>query len=361
MPAVLLRIFRWFTGLIALGTLLTAWLPLLSPAFCWPAGFAGILFPIFFALSLLAIVCCLLMRRRWWMVPALAVLLSFRGPMVYFGVGGLRGDAPPRPESFTVMTFNSSYMGLKAYSRDSIVSDRILALLASASPDILCMQEFYSNDRPDRRDHYLDSVRLGGNYPAQFFAVHKTQWKTWHFGTVVFSRFPIIDTARIPFNGGYANNEDLLKLRLRVHNDTVTLLVAHFASYRLDGSNYKNGPNLSMLARLRHSFGARSRQALILKKEIDATKGPVIVAGDLNDVPLSYTYHTVRGNRLQDAFLQRGFGIGRTFAALSPTLRIDYLLPDDHFEVEAVDIFRGKQLQHFPLMARLSFRRPASQ
>ena len=37
---------------------------------------------------------------------------------------------------------------------------------------------------------------------------------------------------------------------------------------------------------------------------------------------------------MQDAFLKKGFGIGRTFSALSPTLRIDYIFTDKHFKIK---------------------------
>ena len=47
--------------------------------------------------------------------------------------------------------------------------------------------------------------------------------------------------------------------------------------------------------------------------------GNFIVTGDFNDVPNTYTYFTIRG-KLQDAFLKQGFGIGRTYSGISPTL-----------------------------------------
>jgi len=56
---------------------------------------------------------------------------------------------------------------------------------------------------------------------------------------------------------------------------------------------------------------------------------PAMVMGDLNDVPGSYAYTVVRGDR-KDAFLERGAGLGATFTSSSsivlqmiPTLRID--------------------------------------
>ena len=60
------------------------------------------------------------------------------------------------------------------------------------------------------------------------------------------------------------------------------------------------------------------------------------MTGDLNDVPNSYTYFKVRGV-FKDAFLEKGYGIGRTFRSLSPTLRIDYIFTDPRFKVQQLD------------------------
>ena len=37
---------------------------------------------------------------------------------------------------------------------------------------------------------------------------------------------------------------------------------------------------------------------------------------------------------MQDAFFKKGFGVGRTFAAISPTLRIDYIFADENFRID---------------------------
>jgi endonuclease/exonuclease/phosphatase family metal-dependent hydrolase len=65
----------------------------------------------------------------------------------------------------------------------------------------------------------------------------------------------------------------------------------------------------------------------------------VILCGDLNDVPSSYSYVTIRGKR-KDAFLEKGSGLGKTFVSgrsrflgWLPTLRIDFVLLDPEIEV----------------------------
>jgi endonuclease/exonuclease/phosphatase (EEP) superfamily protein YafD len=84
---------------------------------------------------------------------------------------------------------------------------------------------------------------------------------------------------------------------------------------------------------------------------------PVLFCGDLNDVPNSYTYSTVRG-RMQDAFLKKGFGIGRTFSAISPTLRIDYIFADDHFKIKQFNRLVKHYSDHFMLVADIELKAP---
>jgi endonuclease/exonuclease/phosphatase family metal-dependent hydrolase len=83
---------------------------------------------------------------------------------------------------------------------------------------------------------------------------------------------------------------------------------------------------------------------------MDDSPYPTIFCGDLNDTPNSYTYFTIRGD-MQDAFLEKGFGIGRTFSSLSPTLRIDFILTDDQFSIKQFTRVVKYLSDHFMLMA----------
>jgi endonuclease/exonuclease/phosphatase family metal-dependent hydrolase len=94
----------------------------------------------------------------------------------------------------------------------------------------------------------------------------------------------------------------------------------------------------------------RSKQAELVRRELDGSPYPVILCGDFNDLPNSFTYFKIKGDR-NDAFLQRGFGVGRTFASLSPTLRIDYILADKTLAVEQFKKTITPWSDHYPLVA----------
>jgi endonuclease/exonuclease/phosphatase family metal-dependent hydrolase len=89
-----------------------------------------------------------------------------------------------------------------------------------------------------------------------------------------------------------------------------------------------------IMRKLKKAFVIRGEQADIVRKFADASPYPTLLCGDFNDVPNSYAYWHIKGN-MQDAFLAKAVGIGRTFNSLSPTLRIDYLFASQHFVINS--------------------------
>jgi len=98
-------------------------------------------------------------------------------------------------------------------------------------------------------------------------------------------------------------------------------------------------------------------QADIIDQVRNNSPYPVVITGDLNDVPNSYTYFKVRGS-LKDAFLEKGYGIGRTFRSLSPTLRIDYIFTDPRFSVAQFKREKKNYSDHYMIVADIRRSRP---
>ncbi len=59
---------------------------------------------------------------------------------------------------------------------------------------------------------------------------------------------------------------------------------------------------------------------------------------------------------MQDAFLKRGFGIGRTFSAISPTLRIDYIFADKRFRIDQFKRIVKNYSDHYMLVADIELK-----
>jgi endonuclease/exonuclease/phosphatase family metal-dependent hydrolase len=133
-------------------------------------------------------------------------------------------------------------------------------------------------------------------------------------------------------------------VRIRINDDTIRVFATHLQSVQFRKNDYDAISEITsaddslidnsktVIAKLKKAMKLRSSQAEVVRQILDDSPYPVIFCGDLNDVPNSHTYFTIRGD-MQDAFLEKGFGIGRTFSSLSPTLRIDYIFTDHHFTI----------------------------
>jgi endonuclease/exonuclease/phosphatase family metal-dependent hydrolase len=98
----------------------------------------------------------------------------------------------------------------------------------------------------------------------------------------------------------------------------------------------------------------RASPANFIKDEMNHSPYPIIVCGDFNDVPVSYSYEKI-GKGMKNAFVEKGSGISRTFSSISPTLRIDNIFTDQNFKVVDYTRIKKSYSDHFPIIADLEY------
>ncbi|HSI91383.1 MAG TPA: endonuclease/exonuclease/phosphatase family protein, partial [Adhaeribacter sp.] len=150
---------------------------------------------------------------------------------------------------------------------------------------------------------------------------------------------------------------------LKVNGDTIRVYNAHFQSNRLRREDYEFLGNpreekekwlasKNILNRLKTGTIKRSNQVDVVASHIAASPYPVIICGDFNDPPSSYTYNRLRAN-LKDAFVESGRGFGNTYNGLIPLLRIDYILHHRRFRSSGFQVIKQDLSDHYPIMCRL--------
>jgi endonuclease/exonuclease/phosphatase family metal-dependent hydrolase len=227
------------------------------------------------------------------------------------------------------------------------------------------MEEFLESNNARKMDENISYISKQLNYPYYFFARdHRRKDKLYDNGVIIFSKYPLVDTMRIRYAGENSTTpgESLIYADINVNGQMIRLFATHLQSLRFEADDYFVLKNIakaedsvvrqskSVLKKFRHGYALRFKQAELLRDELDKSPYPEIICGDFNDVPNSFTYFRVKGNR-NDAFLKKGFGIGRTFAALSPTLRIDYILANKKLPVQQFKKTHLRCSDHFPLVA----------
>ena len=99
------------------------------------------------------------------------------------------------------------------------------------------------------------------------------------------------------------------------------------------------------------SYQNRVSEAIKIKKHINKSPYNVIVCGDFNDTPISYTFSNLKKG-LADAFQESGIGIGNSYVGI-PTLRIDYILHSKKYKSFNYKKNKYELSDHYPISCNI--------
>jgi endonuclease/exonuclease/phosphatase family metal-dependent hydrolase len=361
------RIFILTNWVVTLLFLLAVAAPYLPSGQFWVLGTLTLLFPIWLFSLLFFTVFWLLVKPRWSLLPIITLLIGWK---TITETIGLRWgtNAKHSSDAIKIMSWNVHMFDFYDYKKEPWVREKMWALINEQQPAIACFQEFaYTMPYKDKQ-YTLDVFKSKMPFSYSFIQSHpldSTELKKvgLHFGKAIFSQYPIINAHHV-FNKKGNYNYSFLYADVALPSGTVRVFNIHLQSLYFNNLNYefveKLGDNnetiedgsKNVLRKIRNGFYKRGEQADTIRKYIEQSPYPVIVCGDFNDVPGSYAYRTVKGN-LQDAFVEKGVGISRTFTRLSPTLRIDNIFADKSFEVEDYQCIPKTLSDHFPVIATI--------
>jgi len=225
--------------------------------------------------------------------------------------------------------------------------------------DIICMQEFAINQwRVD--DLKEENVRK----QLSKTPFYHTELSKGRFGVATFSKYPIIRKELVYADG---TTNACMCSDLLIGTDTIRVYNVHLKSvgFHDDNKDLLNNvvsaeyglPDVHdlryMIRIMKESSPARVQQVEILSSHIAQSPYPVIICGDFNEPPTSFSYRKTRGN-LKDAFVEAGAGRSATYdIGRIASLRIDYILYSDVFKAYSYESPRVLLSDHFPVMCRL--------
>jgi endonuclease/exonuclease/phosphatase family metal-dependent hydrolase len=332
-------IMKIITAICLFSLLMSYFAPYIHPETFWLMPFFGLAYPIVLIFSLFLLLFWIVLKSKWTFIVLFFILI---GGKLHFRTVTFSVFQKPIPESsnsFKIMSYNVQLFGRYSWVENEVPIERneIFKYLQEEDPDVICFQEFFQQDKPSKflTKDTLTKI-LGTKYIHERYT-HKEKERQ-NFGIAMFSKYEMISKGDIIFedldkkNNNYCIYADIVK-----EKDTFRIYNAHFQSVRLQLEDYKLfgetdsifvGHNKSntkkLIKKLNYAFKKRADQALIVKKHMNLSPYPVILCGDFNDTPMSYSYNCFYGNYI-DAFRKSGSGIGRTFAGKVPAGRIDYI------------------------------------
>lgn len=334
--------------------LLTCLIPFLNPARFWFIALLGLGFPFLFLLVLICMIITAIKKSKWFFLSLAALLISWQQVFAIFALHAPKNFAIEKsPETLRVLSWNVSSWTETNYSPDNIDRTGLRNLMMDAiqmeNADVLCFQEYFESSAPELFPANIPVLKKMGFTYFYFTPCFKMRGDALKTGLCIFSKYPIADSVFFK-PADHSNSEGLSIVDINFNGRIVRVCNTHLESPRLTKQEYgafnEVEESRTVLGKIKRAYSLRSQQAQMIRATIDTCKQPVILCGDFNDIPNSYSYFKIKDD-LQDAFLKKGLGIGRTFQFISPTLRIDYMLAGRQFNIEQFKKLDYKYSDHY--------------
>lgn len=328
----------------------------------WPVAFFGLAYPFLLAINLIFVFIWAVSLKPQVFLSLVVILAGwvFIARYVQFEIPFMKKKEPViTNNSFKVLSFNVRLFNRYQWLKNKSSNTEIFSFINKELPDIICFQEFFTRVNGEISEKNIIQKLAKTSY---HHIKYSSSGKNSNFGIATFSKYPIVGKGEILFEKTY---NLCIFTDIKIGKDTIRVYNNHLQSVRFLKKNYEFVDSLKfpysqkqfngiwdITSRLKLAFEYRAMQADAISKHIKKSPYPVIVCGDFNDTPVSYTYQTMSKN-LNDAFEEAGTGFGHTYLGRFPSYRIDYILFDNHFMAANYRSPKLRLSDHYPVFCRM--------
>lgn len=243
-----------------------------------------------------------------------------------------------KKRTIKILSWNSHGMGVFNKPVDKAFDQKILDFLQAQDADILCLPE-YSLTIDNILKPYAEKIIKNNGYIDYRFQADNSLNDKIYLGTAVFSKYPFRNYEAHQLSEYIYMMQGDVQLP---YDKVVRVFFVHLTTFGLSDKEKdyidevkRNSDSAKgaikrangFIKKLNTAYEHRASEVNKAIAIIRQSPYPVLLCGDFNDLPGSYTYTTMRGN-LNDAFLDKGVGFGRSYNRLLPTIRIDHFFYD---------------------------------
>ncbi len=280
----------------------------------------------------------LFMRKRLALLSIVTLLIGMNQITRFVG---FHFNQEKSPDQIIVCTYNS-----RSYNNNNRFEQFALQIDGKHNPDILCIQEI--------SESHVDAAKESSKFEHTHF----------HRGKMILTRYPILAKGHIQFdnsiNGCVWVDLDISGRTVRVYNTHLrSNRVTREAETLMDNIYSDKAQAFGKFKRMVGNYELASQtriaQVQTIRNHMKHCTFPILLMGDFNDTPFSYTYQQFNHD-LNDMFKSKGLGLGSTYAGSLPGLKIDYIFADENFVGLRHEILRIRISDHFPVMSYLKLK-----
>ena len=366
MKRFLKRTFFYINILAGVALALSYLSTFISPAKIWILAFFGLAYPYILIANSVFMFYWMLRFKKEFLISFIAILIGINHlndfiPLRLARETTIESDGKS-PTHIKLLSYNVRLFNIYKWLSGPGTNQDILNFIRSERPDIICLQEFYSSNR---KDYQLEKIiKIFSETPCHFIHYSFKTGKNSGYGIATFSRYPIVNQGTISFP---KTPNETIYTDIVISQDTIRIYNTHLQSVQLQRRNYDFLDTLKLKyddeqlkeikdisSRLKTAYIKRSAQVNAISSHVKSSAFPVIVCGDFNDTPVSYSYRIMRKG-LKDAFISSGEGTGSTYRGIFPYFRIDYIFHDKHFKPLLFEKVESHLSDHYPILCTFEF------
>ena len=336
---------KFFNTIVYLANLIMAFLLLLSfvipylPPSRFPTiALLSLLVPILIIFNILFAIYWAFQLRRRFFISAVVVLLTYFYFNAFYKFSS-ENDSIDYKNTLTVMSYNVRLFNKYEKKSFGDVSKTMKAYFETENPDVICIQEYYVPNKIDFSEY---------PYRYEHFKTRNTK-----LGNAIFSKYPLINKGAFDFKNTGNNTiyADIVKGK-----DTLRVYGVHLQSIGIlpEVAFLQDSDNRRLRRKFVQAFEKQQFQIDAIQSHKQKTINPVIICGDFNNTPFSYSYRKMKGT-MKDAFRERGNGLGTTFLFDKFPLRIDYIFASEELEVISFKTLKNTFSDHYAIRATLGW------
>lgn len=305
--------------------------------------------------------------KRWFFISAAAMLIGGSSIGLFY-----RSDMTTKPsevdrsrDDLVVATYNVMNFSDEDAPEGVDNFDSIIGWLNEQGVQIACLQEAYFSSSKSFGDFKEGLRKMSYGFFSHSQA--DNQHSQTGSGYALLSSYPIVRHSVV---GESNNNVYGVWADVKIGRDTLRIFNLHLQSTGITSDERSDtlSPQIiedtmaraklsKVVTKMLDNYRARAEQADNTAREIALSPHPVVVCGDFNDTPVSYTYNTILSEGLSDAYMECGRGVEYTFKGLYNLFRIDYILTHQNsFDVKTYDSYNLDYSDHKSIVSILSKR-----